>query len=106
MGRIWVGEKREKGSGGRCPVSSRLGTDLTREPKDRGVNMTSRRLTYVPTLGHEDTDEEKGKENTSPNPSISGIGRTFIEIGLVYLADRAQSASLDHEQSFHLAYSS
>ena len=57
--------------------------------------MIPRRLTYVPTLGHENADKEKGKKNTSPNPSVSGIGRTFIEIGLVYLVDHVQSASLD-----------
>ena len=57
--------------------------------------MVPRRLTYVPTLGHENADKEKGEKNTSPNPSVSGVGRTFIEIGLVYLVDHVQSASLD-----------
>ena len=57
--------------------------------------MIPRRLTYVPALGHENADKEKGKKNTSPNPSVSGIGRTFVEIGLIYLVDHVQSASLD-----------
>ena len=60
---------------------------------------SSKRHTYVPTLGHEDADEEKSKENTSPNPSISGVGGTFIQIGLVYLVERSQSASIDLEES-------
>lgn len=68
--------------------------------------MAPRKLTNVPALGHEDTDEEKSKKNTSSNPSISGVGRTFIEIGLVDLVERAQSASLDHEATCNLAYSS
>lgn len=63
-------------------------------------------LTYVPTLGHEDADEEKSKKNTSPDPSISGERRTFIEVGLVCLVERAQSASLNRQQSCDLAHSS
>ena len=63
--------------------------------------MILRRLTYVPALGHENTDKEKGKKNTSANPSVSGIGRTFIEIGLVYLVDHVQSASLDPATELH-----
>lgn len=47
------------------------------------------RCTYVPALSHEDTDEEETQENTSGGPSVSGVGRTFIEIGLVYLVERA-----------------
>lgn len=68
--------------------------------------MVQRKLTYVPTLGHEDTDEEKSEKNTRPNPSISGVGRTFIEIGLINLVERLHSASLDREKSCKLAYSS
>ena len=59
--------------------------------------MAGRRLTNVPALGHEDTDEEKSKKDTSPNPSISGVRRTFVKIGLIYLVERAQSVSLDRE---------
>ncbi len=59
--------------------------------------MAERRLTNVPALGHEDTHEEKTKKDTSPNPSISGVRRTFVKIGLIYLMERAQSVSADHE---------
>ena len=51
--------------------------------------MVPRRCTYVPALSHEDTDEEETQESTSRGPSVSGVGRTFIEIGLVYLVERA-----------------
>ena len=59
--------------------------------------MAGSRLTDVPALGHEDTDEEKSKKDTSPNPSIGGVRRTFVKIGLIYLVERAQSVSLDRE---------
>ena len=76
---------------------------MTKQQRSSGVR---RQLTYVPTLGHEDTDEEKSKKNTSPDPSISGVWRTLIEIGLVYLVAHARSASLDLEMSCDIPYPS
>ena len=88
-------------------MSSRLeGKELAWEPTDRSVRKARRRYTYVPTLGHEDTYEEKSKKNSSPNPSVSGVWRTFVEVGLVYLVNGAQSASLDRTESCDWAYSS
>ena len=51
--------------------------------------MEVRRFTYVPALSHEDTDEEKTQEDSSPDPSVRGVRRTLIEIRLVYLVEHA-----------------
>ena len=74
--------------------------------KDQTCQYGSRRLTYVPTLRHEDTDEEKSKKKPSSDPSISGVGRTFVEIGLVYLVEGVPLASLDGNSSYNMTYSS
>ena len=56
--------------------------------KDELASMEVSRFTYVPALSHEDTDEEKTQKNSSPDPSVSGVRRTLIEIRLVYLVGR------------------
>ena len=68
--------------------------------------MAPRRCTYVPALSHEDTDEEETQESSSRGPSVSSVGRTLIEIGLIYLVERASSVSPVPEVSCNLAYSS
>lgn len=48
-----------------------------------------KRITYIPTLSHENTNEEKTQQNPSPGPSVGGERSTLIEIRLVYLVKHA-----------------
>ena len=89
----WVEFRLEKSKEEVQEVDAKRVADWQRrlacESKDRHVSMVQRRCTYVPALSHENTNEEETQESTSGGPSVSGVGRTFIEIGLVYLVERA-----------------